>query len=75
MDGGCPGTFGKLQSLDLVESAGKRAKEGDSPVSEKSRPFWSIFLSTAGHEKSCGKLRGPPRKAKYSPVTDSEEVP
>jgi hypothetical protein len=70
-----PGAFGKLQSLDLVESAGTRATEGDSPVNEKSRPFWSAFLSTAGHGKSCGNLRGPPRKAKYSPVTDSEQVP
>ena len=64
MDGTSPGTFGKLQSLDLAESAGKRAKEGDSPVGKKSRPSWFMFLSTAGHEKSCGKLRGPPRKAK-----------
>ena len=23
------------------------------------------FLSTTGHEKSCGKLGGPPSKAKY----------
>ena len=28
-----------------------------------------------GHEKSCVKLRGPSRKAKYSRETDSEPVP
>ena len=39
--------------------------EGNSPVGER----WEapdILLSTAGHEKSCRKLGGPPSKAKYS---------
>ena len=35
----------------------------------------SGFLSTTGHEKSCGNPGGPPSKAKYSQVTDSGEVP
>ena len=41
----------------------------------KSAKAASTFLSTTGHEKSCGNLGGPPSKAKYSPVTDSELVP
>ena len=28
------------------------------------------YQSTTGHVKSCGKERGPPRKAKYHPATD-----
>ena len=39
--------------------------EGESPVSEKGRAP-GVLLSTTGHEKSCGKLGGPPSKAKYS---------
>jgi hypothetical protein len=38
--------------------------EGDSPVGEKEKPLL-VFLSTTGHEESCGKLGGPPSKAKY----------
>ena len=38
--------------------------EGDSPVSEKAKSLL-MFLSTTGHEESCGKLGGPPSKAKY----------
>ena len=49
-------------------------EEGDSPVGE--RLIWpSGILSTMGHEKSCGNLGGPPSKAKYLPMTDSEPVP
>ena len=33
------------------------------------------ILSTAGHEESRGKQEGPPSKAKYSLMTDSEPVP
>ena len=32
-------------------------------------------LSTTGLEKPCGKPGGPPSKAKYSLMTDSEPVP
>ena len=38
--------------------------EGESPVGEKEKAS-GVMLSTTGHEKSCGKLGGPPSKAKY----------
>ena len=38
--------------------------EGDSPVGERERSL-GVLLSTTGHEKSCGKLGGPPSNAKY----------
>ena len=41
------------------------AIEGDSPVGEREEAP-DVSLSTAGHEKSCGKLGGPPSKAKYT---------
>ena len=48
--------------------------ESDSLVSES---FYSIsrLLSRAGHVKSCLNLGGPSSKAKYSLLTDSEQVP
>jgi hypothetical protein len=39
--------------------------EGESPVSEAGEVLVGI-LSTTGHVKFCGKLGGPPSKAKYS---------
>ncbi len=39
--------------------------EGESPVGEREKAS-GVLLSTTGHEKSCGKLGGPPSKAKYS---------
>ena len=51
------------------------AVEGESPVDENLADSLDRFLSTTGHEKSRGKLRGPSRKAKYSLATDSEPVP
>ena len=50
------------------------ARDGDSPVIEISANR-SRYLSTAGHVQSGGNLRGPSRKAKYSWLTDSEQVP
>jgi hypothetical protein len=44
---------------------------GDSPVYEAPQDI----LSRAGHVKSCLKIGGPPPKAKYSLLTDSEPVP
>ena len=44
---------------------------GDSPVCEA----WLDVLSRAGHVKSCLNIGGPPSKAKYSLLTDSEPVP
>ena len=49
---------------------GKPAKEGESPVFENRR-YGSVYLSTAGHEKPCWNLGGPPSKAKYDLATDS----
>ena len=69
------GTLEELQSFMLAEPAGRRAKEGDSPVSENIEASFSIFLSTAGHVEPCGNLGGPSSKAKYYLVTDSEQVP
>ena len=45
--------------------------EGESPVSEKYKPPVK-HLSRASHVKPGLNLRGPSRKAKYSPMTDSE---
>ena len=45
----------------LLERA---ATEGESPVGGKVKSLL-VFLSTTGHEESCGKLGGPPSKAKY----------
>lgn len=50
---------------------GSMAIAGDSPVWEAR---WDV-LSRAGHVKSCLKIGGPPSKAKYSLLTDSEPVP
>ena len=50
------------------------AKQGDSPVSEKRREHVG-YLSKTGHGKSGLNLGGPPSKAKYSLMTDSEPVP
>jgi hypothetical protein len=53
---------------------GRPAEEGESPVCEiLMTPI--AYLSTAGHEKPCRKLGGPPSKAKYETATDSERVP
>jgi hypothetical protein len=49
--------------------------EGDSPVGENHVALWDDYPSSAEHEKFCANLPGPPGKAKYSPVTDSEPVP
>jgi hypothetical protein len=53
---------------NALESA---AIVGDSPVQEAPKDI----LSRAGHVKSCLKIGGPPPKAKYSLLTDSEPVP
>ena len=47
---------------------------GESPVNEIKRTLWGI-LSTTDHVELCWNPRGPSRKAKYSLVTDSEQVP
>ena len=54
---------------------GRATGGGESPVREMPQALLAEYLSTVGHEKSCGKLGGPPSKAKYETATDSEEVP
>jgi hypothetical protein len=51
------------------------AKEGDSPVDDKTLTCWMEFLSTTGPEKPCGNPGRPRSKAKYSLMTDSAPVP
>ena len=53
---------------------GKHTIEGESPVYEK-RAEVSRIQSSARHEKSRMNNGGPPPKAKYYLMTDSEEVP
>lgn len=48
--------------------------KGDSPVDEK-RTCQDWHLSKAGHVKPGLNPGGPPPKAKYSLITDSEPVP
>ena len=51
---------------------GRATGVGESPVCEIYKSVWIYILSTAGHEKSCWNLGGPPSKAKYEIATDSE---
>ena len=51
-----------------------RSTEGERPVTENSTPPRD-FLSNAIHVELRMKSRRPLRKAKYSSVTDSEQVP
>ena len=51
---------------------GKHTIDGESPVYEK-RAEVSRIQSSARHEKSRMKERGPSRKAKYYLVTDSDK--
>ena len=53
---------------------GRHIEEGENPVSEIDTTLYGI-LSTARHVEPCRNPRGPSRKAKYSLVTDSEQVP
>ena len=50
------------------------AIDGESPVCERLSSRGG-HPSTAGHEQPGGNLGGPPSKAKYSSLTDSELVP
>ena len=47
---------------------------GNSPVG-KSECKRVLIQSTTRHVKPCGKQGGPPPKAKYYLMTDSEAVP
>eukprot|EP01023_Acetabularia_acetabulum_P019978 TRINITY_DN2028_c0_g1_i3.p3 TRINITY_DN2028_c0_g1~~TRINITY_DN2028_c0_g1_i3.p3 ORF type:complete len:110 (-),score=18.64 TRINITY_DN2028_c0_g1_i3:522-851(-) len=59
---------------DQENVLGRTAIAGDSPVSESQNDPRST-PSRAGHVEPRLKLGGPPSKAKYSLVTDSELVP
>jgi hypothetical protein len=68
---GCKACLGKPQGPQGVKnlffnrmSLERATIGGESPVGEKEEAS-DAFLSTAGHEKSRGKLGGPPSKAKY----------
>ena len=62
---------------DLLEERIRKvsAIEGESPVFESKSSRWIILPSRAEHEKFRLNLPGPPGKAKYSHMTDSETVP
>ena len=72
---GVVGHFIRSYKIALQQNNLERlTKEGESPVREMKQSLKCI-LSTAGHEESCRNQRGPSRKAKYSLLTDSEQVP
>ena len=50
------------------------AKQGDSPVGKTLKRL-DLYLSRAGHVKPGLNLGRPLSKAKYSLMTDSEQVP
>ncbi len=54
---------------------GRPARQGEGPVREEQTPRAMRVPSSAGHEESGAKQGGPPSKAEYSPMTDSEPVP
>jgi len=58
----------------LGEAAESCTLDGDSPVAKSCSSLRSN-PSSMGHVKSRVNQRGPPRKAKYSWMTDSEVVP
>ena len=65
----------ELQSSTLAEVVlESAAAEGDSPVGENVRVSSGRFPSKAGHVEARSNLGGPSPKAKYSLVTDSEQV-
>ena len=59
-----------------AKGLGRPTGAGESPVADtRQRAHGSMTLSTTGHAKSCGKLGGPPSKARLLLATDSEPVP
>jgi len=58
----------------LGEAVESRTPDGESPVAENITSLHSNS-SSMGHVESRVKQQGPPCKAKYSWVTDSEVVP
>ncbi len=58
---------------NLDEAAESCTIDGESPVIDLDFSL-GLIPSSMGHVESRVNLRGPPRKAKYSYVTDSEVV-
>ena len=67
--------LGELQTSGIAEPVGTPGHRGLEPRRRNAACSLDQYLSTAGHVKSGGNLRGPPRKAKYFLVTDSGLVP
>ena len=67
-----PDSMSGREELNCMEL---QAREGEGPVSKSSVSVSIVIPSRAGPVKPGLKLGGPPSKAKYSPVTDSEQVP
>ena len=63
-----------MDERDQRKDLERSGTEGDTPVRE-SRACLAGSLSTSGHVQSGGNLGGPPSKAKYYLLTDSERVP
>ena len=55
---------GVTNLVSSQRSLERAAIEGESPVDKRDETP-DVHLSTMGHEESCGKLGGPPSKAKY----------
>ena len=62
------------QTASHLNGLERPTRDGESPV-EHCSTAGSRILSTTSHEQACGKLGGPPSKAKDSCVTDSGRVP
>ena len=71
-----PGVTGPRYGTDYSSLSGleKPTIDGYSPVGERGSGLMGT-LSRAGHVKPCLKSGGPPSKAKYERMTDSEAVP
>ena len=76
--------MGRLDIVKTIKRKKKKRKneaaetctiDGESPVVVISFFLISLIPSSMGHVESRVNQRGPPRKAKYSWVTDSEIVP
>ena len=60
---------------DPLDVTGMTWKGQPQRVTAPYRKLLEDISSRAGHVKSCLKIGGPPPKAKYSLLTDSEPVP
>ena len=65
----------QLSSQVLAEASGTSRHRGQPPRRRKRTVLPIVFLSRTAAVKRGLNLGGPPSKAKYSLVTDSELVP